>query len=157
MVGLDLRKGEHVLAAVRVSIWYELPRCVFAGFWILIPFFLLFPLLLLGTFGIAFFLLLLGSGVVYVAKVWTKLHYSVLLVTDERVIDVEQTGFFTREIHVLEYSDVKKVRSRALKGWRKLFKLGGVKVYGKKRAGYDLEILGVRSHAFVEELINEVK
>ncbi len=153
----DLHSDEHVLGIIRASAWAYLPRLFFGVLWVLVPFFLLFPLLVLGSFGVIFFLVLLGSGVFYLFKRWVRWQYTMLIVTDQRVIDIEQKSILSRELTDLRWRDVRRIRVRKGRGWQKLFRLGAIQIKGKKRAGYNLELLGIKRVELVESFLNEVK
>ncbi len=154
---LDLHPDEHVLGLIRASAWSYAPRFAFGALWVLVPFFLLFPLLVLGSFGVVFFLVLLGSGMVYLFKLWLRWQYTMLLVTDRRVIDIEQTGMFSRDLTELAWKDVRRIRTRQGRSWQRLFHIGAVQIKGRKRVGYNLELFGVRRVKLVGEFLNEVK
>lgn len=154
---VDLRPDEEVIGLVRCSLLAELPRFVFAVTWILLPWFFFFPLLGLGSFGWLLFLILLLSGVYYFTKLVIVWRYTMLILTDSRIIDVEQYGIFKRQVSELGYQEIVEVNSRCRGLWNRLVNIGKVRVNTNAATGYDLEIGRVRRPAKIRDLILDIQ
>lgn len=154
---VELKPKEEIVGLVRKSLLAHWRRIFFILFWLLLPFFFFFPLLTLGPFGFAFFVAMFLSGLLYAVRRWRMWRNTVFLITDRRLIDVDQVGFFTREVSEVEYEDIKEVQVIKKGLVKRLFRVGAVRVQTRKILSYDLYISGVRRPEHVAELINEVQ
>lgn len=111
---IDLRENEHIIAKVRKHWFVIATEASFLFILALVPALLfllsmgnvgelraLFPVLYLGW-------LLLVWSIFFV--LWTDFYLDVLLVTDSRVIDIEQIGLFARDIAELRYENIQDIR-----------------------------------------------
>lgn len=89
---VQLQPEERVMLLVRRHARSVAWPLFFAALLIIVPFFFLFPLVRAGAFGMALFSLLLAVGVVFAIRVFLIWDSYVLLLTNQRVIHVEQTG-----------------------------------------------------------------
>jgi len=154
---VQLNNDEEIVGIVRRSVVVESPRLAFAALWILIPFFFFFPLLQLGPFGLGFFLVLLMWGIYYGLRKWLKWHYTMLVITDQRVLDVEQHGVIKRTITELPIDDISEVKGKKRGILGRLFNLGDVRVETIKAQAFDLELSGVYRPEEVSNLILDVQ
>ncbi len=93
-----LREGEELVTVVKR---YWLPSAgggVVGVALALVAFFLVFPLFRLGLLGIIIFVLLFLSGIIVAARSWVLYQHNALVVTSQRLIDIDQLGFFERVI-----------------------------------------------------------
>ena len=65
----------------------------------------------LSLFLFLYSVILLFSWVIFF-KIWTDYYLDVLIVTDKRVIDIEQKGFFNRDVATLGLDKVQDIRVR---------------------------------------------
>lgn len=154
---VQLDQEEEVVGIVRRSFLAEFPRFVFALVWLLLPFFFLFPLLQLGMFGVVFMAVLLFSGLYYAVRQWVTWRYTMLLITDRRVIDVDQLGVFERTVSELDLEVITDVVHAPQGIIRRLFRIGAVRVETTKAHLFDLEISDVKRPKQVCELILDVQ
>lgn len=154
---LHLNEGEKILGIIRRSFVSELFKIVFACIWILVPFFFFFPLLRLGLFGFFLFVVLAAGGLLYTFKIWMNLSYTMLIVTSQRIIDVEHHGLFDRDIEETSLSSVSNVKVLKRNIFQKLINIGTVKIKTKKSGKFDIEIDGVRKPQTVRQFVEEVK
>lgn len=154
---LHLNDGERVLGIIRRSFMSEFFKIIFAGLWILVPFFFFFPLLGLGLFGFFLFALLATTGAIYAFRIWMVLSYTMLIVTNQRVIDVEHHGMFDREIQEVELSSIKAVKVLKRDISQKIINIGTVRIKTGKSDAFDIEIDGIRKPQLVRRFIEEVK
>lgn len=80
-----------------------------AGLLIALPFFFLFPLVRAGGFGMAIFCLLLALGAVYALRVFLVWDSHVLILTNRRLVHVEQTGVWRRQIREMPLSSIEQL------------------------------------------------
>lgn len=151
----NLREGEALVAVIRRAPIVELGRAALAVGLFLVPFFLLIPLFRFGAWGVAIFIGAIVSGVVYGFRTWFVWSVNAFVLTNERIIDVDQHGFFTTEVSSAAYGKIQDV-SFSIRGlWPTVFKIGRLEI---QTAGSDLrlELTGVREPQRVQERILQV-
>ncbi|HCC83311.1 TPA: hypothetical protein DEP96_00510 [Candidatus Uhrbacteria bacterium] len=85
-------------------------RLVFGAIWTLLPFILLFEILRLEWYGVVLLVIIGLSGLRYLLAVRASWYGSVLVVTNERVIDVTKIGFSKPVVTSVWWNEVKEVR-----------------------------------------------
>ena len=106
---LKLRADEELLAVAREhAVTRVFPWLLFT-IWLLVPFFFLFPLLDRGVTGITGFGFILVTGLLYGWSVYRGWMGTVLVVTNKRLIDVEQSGLFSRRITDISFKRIEEV------------------------------------------------
>jgi uncharacterized membrane protein YdbT with pleckstrin-like domain len=135
---VELRINEEVLAIVRKSAIYEIFRFSISIVFLLIPFFFFFPLLNLGLFGFALFVILEASAIFFSSKIFITWYYTLLIVTNERIIDADQLGIFKREVTDLEFDDISECVIEKKGLVQKVLNIGSVKIKTKEGNGFDI-------------------
>lgn len=151
-----LGEGEEVLAIVRRYPWSMVFPALVAMVILLAPFFFLFPLLRLGSWGVLLILLLMAVGLFLCLRLVVLYSLNALILTTKRLIDVDQRGFFHRVVSESTYEKIQDV-SFSLKGiGQTLFRYGTVHI---QTAGsqVNLEIHNVRHPERVQELITRIQ
>ncbi len=123
---IELRVGERILEIVREDIIPALPWWLLLFVWIVGPFFFLFPLVQRGPEGVFFLFMVLLVGITMALRthfVWSR---TVLLVTNQRVIDIAQRGFFDRAATEVELSSILEVTYKITGLWPTVFRYGTV-------------------------------
>lgn len=156
MPDIQLKANETVLLTVRATLipWWS--RIMLAFVWLVLPFFLLFPLFQMQVFGAIIFIGLLGSGLIYAYRTFLLWHGSVCVITDLRVVDIDRRGIFSRLVSEVALAEIEDV-SYAIKGLvPTVFRYGTVtiKVKGSTIA---LQIYHVRRPLQVHDLLNELR
>lgn len=154
---VKLHQNEELLGVIRRSLLSRARKIVIAVVWILIPFFFFFPLLQLGGSGLGIFIFLLAGGIIYLVRQYLIWANSLLIITDQRLIDVDQRALTAREINEVILADVSEVTCLRRGLWNSLFNLGTIHVATKSSRGYDLELSGVRRPEKVRDLLDEVQ
>lgn len=148
----NLKDGEEVIRFVRrYAGSMALP---FGGVAILVlaPFFLLFPLLRWGLPGVAVLFALVFIGLLVLVRTILLFTLNVLIITNQRLIDVDQRGFFHRVVSESTYDKIQDV-SFSMKGLlQTLFRYGDVHIQ-TAGAQANLEVRNVRDPEKVQELI----
>lgn len=150
-----LREGETALVMVRRSPLVDVPRWGLAVLCFLGAFFFLVPLIRAGAWGVAGFSLLVGVGLLVALRTWFVWSLTAFLLTAERLVDVDQRGFFTTEVSSASYDRIQDV-SYAVRGlWQTAFQIGTVEV---QTAGTELrlELTGVRDPKSVQERLTSL-
>ena len=156
-LGVELKEGEERIAVIRSSVRLYIPRISFGMVWVLSPWYLLFPLLRLGTVGVVFAALLGISGITYLFSLRTTWHGTALIFTNQRCIDVVRRGFSPPSITFVPWSSV--VGVRALHGgfFKKLWGLSTLRMDLDATKNFAFEMEGVRNVERVKNLAHEVQ
>lgn len=109
MKELLLRKNERVHHIFRKSKWTLLVPLFFGVFFISLAFFLLFRLLQLDAFGYIIFALLVGIGVIIIARALFFWRHTQLIVTNHRVLDKDRETIFRKTLSEYAHEDIAEV------------------------------------------------
>lgn len=123
-----LRDGEGVIAIVRRSPFAMLGRIAAVLFFLCAPFFFLVPLFRVEVWGgwIFIIMLFIGCGIAFRSALLYA--FNALVMTDERVIDLDQRGLFHRTVSDAAYERIQDV-SFTVKGIRQtLFRYGTLSI-----------------------------
>jgi len=95
---VQLREGELIKGIVRrhwMTLWSKL---LMSGLLIVVPFFFLFALLSLGAFGVILLSLTIATGIYFALKSFIQWDAKLLLLTNQRLIHVDQRGVWSRRV-----------------------------------------------------------
>lgn len=128
LIERQLRDGEEVIRVVRRSWVAFLGPILVAALFSLAPFFFLIPLFRLGPLGMIAFVASLAIGLTTAIRTWLVASKTTFVLTAERIIDIDQQGFFARSISETRYEQIQDVSLR-VKGLLQTFaKIGDVVV-----------------------------
>ncbi|HBR80152.1 MAG: hypothetical protein UX09_C0028G0006 [Candidatus Uhrbacteria bacterium GW2011_GWE2_45_35] len=153
---IQLRPGEQVLDTVNEDIIPSLPWLVFLIFWIVGPFFFLFPLVRQGPAGIILLVVLVGSGIFMAWRFRFSRLRTVLIVTDQRIVDIVQHGFSDRTISEVNHEEIEEVTYRVKGLLATIFRFGTVII---RTAGERADIAACRVHRPIDlhHLLNDLR
>ncbi|MEK7158326.1 MAG: PH domain-containing protein [Patescibacteria group bacterium] len=151
-----LKDGEEQVAFIRqyiVTLW---PAILLSVFFILAPFFFMVPLFRRGTGGVAIFLTLIAIGVLAGVRQWILWNLNAFLITNQRIIDFDQSGLFHRRVSEASYEKIQDVSFSQDGVLATLLDYGNVHV---QTAGTQaqLEILCVHRPKDLQALITETQ
>src|SRR3989339_680330 len=153
---IELKVHEEVLEVVNASIIPRLPRVAFLVIWILLPFFFLFPLWQEGTIGLVIFFVWLFSGILLLIRSYVMWARTVFVVTDMRVIDYDQKGFFYRIVTQTRFDQIDEV-SYQIKGiFSTLFRYGTLELQ-LQGSSADIQVDQVKHPNHIADLINDLR
>ncbi len=160
--GLNLLPGETVVSVMRKH-WFVL-------FIKVIPYILLFflPFVVLtfipaGNFSqsviaiIIFFIatyMLVILMIIY--TVWTLYYLDIWIVTNKRIMDIEQKALFNREIKTLKMETVQDVQVDVSNIFETLLKFGTLRVQTAGTGGTDAKIVGIPNPALERDIIMRI-
>ncbi len=153
---IQLRPDETLLAVIREHTVPYVPWMVFLFVWIVTPFFFLFPLFRQGPIGVGIFFALVFSGAFVAWRKYFAWQHTVFVITDQRVVDVSQRGFFDRTHAEAAYADVEDVAYRIKGLVPTIFRYGTIQVKTVGNAA-DLEMRHVKNPAKYHDLLQEVR
>ncbi len=153
---VQLDPKEEVLGIVRRSPFFKWWKWLIVVIWLLLPFFFFYPLMELGGVGILIFLALFISAIWNAWRRRQEWLYTMFIVTDSRVIDVDQHGLLKRSVSELAMKDVSDVSVRQTR-WQKIVNLGTVRIETSEANQFDLELTGVHNPQRIRNLIVDVQ
>lgn len=153
---IELKAHEEVLEVVNASLIPRLPRIIFLVIWILLPVFFLFPLWREGTIGLMIFFVWLFSGILLLIRAYVMWAWTVFVVTDMRVIDYDQKGFFYRIVTQTRFDQIDEV-SYHIKGiFSTLFRYGTLQLQLEGTSA-DIQVDHVKYPNRIADLINDLR
>lgn len=121
---IQLQPEEKTLLLERRHLRTMAGPLILAGLLIAVPFFFLFPLVRVGGFGMAIFSLLLAVGAAFALRVFITWDSHVLIVTNQRIVHVEQTGVWRRQVREMPLISLEQVSIERRGPWDALFRTG---------------------------------
>ncbi len=152
---VSLKAGEEVVAIVRhfgLTLW---PKFLAVILLFVLPLFFIFPLFKWGAWGVAFFLSPILLGALYAVRTFIVWYYNAFIITNKRVIDIDQRGFFERIVSEADFSEIKDVSHRRKGIWQTIFRYGDIRIQIAE-TDMGLEIKNVRAPADVQQLISDL-
>ncbi|MEK7636772.1 MAG: PH domain-containing protein [Patescibacteria group bacterium] len=152
----QLQAGEEVIQIVRRHPATLVPSVGGGGALLLIDFFLVAWWFRHSSWGVVGFSLVLVFGLVVIIRgvyVWSQ---NVLAVTTQRVIDIDQRGFFERHVAETTYDKIQDVRYTIRGLWSTIFRFGTI-VLQTAGATTNLELTAVRQPVELQRLITDLQ
>jgi hypothetical protein len=109
-----------------------------------------------GPLGVTAFFIILVSGIIFTTRKFFAWKYTVFVITDMRIIDIEQKGFFHKSVAEVAYRDIDEVTFRIKGIAPTLFRYGVVEVKIAGNAA-DLETYPIHRPATLHDLICEIR
>jgi hypothetical protein len=103
---IQLKDDEQVKAIARRHGITLVPWLVLALVLIVTPFFFLFPLFGSGPAGIVVFLATVIAGIIVAFRSFMMWDGDLLIVTNQRIVDVDQQGVFARTVNEITYGNI---------------------------------------------------
>ncbi len=150
---ISLQEGEEIIAILHhhpVTYWKQI---LITAFLILLAFFLMFLLFSIGPFGVALFAAILATGLIYGLREFFIWFNNVFVITNKRIFDFDQKGFFNKTVSEVDYSKILDI-SYTVKGVSQtILKLGTIKV---KAAGATLVLKNISNIVKINQLITDL-
>lgn len=153
---LQLKDDEQVKAIIRRHVATLVPTLLLALLCIVVPFFLLFPLFSWGVLGVILFFVAVIFGIVCAVRAMVLWDADVLIITNLRLVEVDQRGLLARTVSEAGMPTVQDV-SWSRKGLAQtLFRMGTVRIKTTVGSG-EIEVCHVGRPEQVYELINDLR
>lgn len=153
---IQLKPNEEVVAVVHQSMVPHLHKFALAFLLVLLPFFFMFPLFRSGALGVLGFFILLAVTLYILGRVFLKWANTVLVITDRRIIDIDQKALFDRLVSEAPYAQIDDVSHRIKGVMPTIFRYGQVKVLMSGNAA-DIEFGRVKQPQRVHDLIQDLR
>jgi uncharacterized membrane protein YdbT with pleckstrin-like domain len=150
------QEDEIVISVIRKTLWSWFWPIVLVVILINLPFFLIYPLFQFGVWGMAGFLAILIFALSFLFRIYTSYYYTALLITNKRLIDVEQHGLFAKTASTILYGKIEDVNYKSKGLMNSIFRVGDIYITtaGNKRTATKLESVKYPSEV-VEKIIQQ--
>ena len=150
---ISLRPEEAMIGVIHHHPVTYLKQIVITVALILVSFFLMFYLVSLGAFGVALFVALLFTGVIYGAREFFIWYANVLVITNQRLIDIDRSGFLSKTVSEVPYEKILDI-SYTVKGLSQtIFGLGTMRI---SASGAKLTIKNVANIVQLNQIIADL-
>jgi len=150
------KPDEEILLIVRESFAAHAGVFFLLAVWFLVPFFFFYPLFRQGMFGIIGFFVLVCSGVYLFWRSFHSWSHTLFVITDHRIIDIDQKGFFDRVVTESSFVQMEDVHYRIHGILAMVFGYGTVYLQMKGDIA-DLKFEHVKRPARVQDLLNDLR
>lgn len=129
---IELKDDEQVKDIVRESALVIMPRIIIAMIYLIVLFFFLFMFISFGTVGVIIFVFLLLFGIAFIMRKIFLWYMNVFIVTNQRIIDLEQKGFLNKHISEIPFQKVDNIHYRIKGIFHNVFRCGDLFVQSYK-------------------------
>jgi uncharacterized membrane protein YdbT with pleckstrin-like domain len=151
---IHLKDDEQVLRVVRNYWLIYVPQLILGFLLIAAALFLMLPLMSLGWYGLAIMVVAIAIGSYYGTRTLVIWYWNVFIITNLRIVDVNQYGFFRRTVAEVSYDKVQDITYSIDGFWHALFNFGVVHLE-TAGGGAVLELLDVHDPKEVNHLLTE--
>ena len=106
---VPLKDKEKIIEEIRKHFLKFFWPMFLAVIFLLVPFFLIFPLFRYGTIGIVIFVILLAVGIILLIRALVIWYFNIFIITNQRVIILERNGFFDKSLREASFVEIKDV------------------------------------------------
>lgn len=153
---LQLKDREEVRHVTRRHVLTMFPPLLLALILIVAPFFLMFPLFSWGLIGVALFFVAVLIGIATALRTLLLWDADILIVTNLRLVDVDQRGIFSRSVSEAPLDAIQDVSWSRTGLIQTLFRMGSLKVQ-TAGATANIEAKDIPHAEAVHELINDLR
>ncbi len=153
---IQLKEEENVKALARRHIITILPSLFLSMVLIVLPFFFMFPLFGWGTPGIIIFGVLILAGAFVAFRTLFMWDEDVLILTNQRVIDVDQKGLFSRKVTEMSLASVQDVSWKRQGFLQTIFRMGSINIQSAA-ATSSIEGAHIARPEKLQDLINDLR
>lgn len=150
------KPNEEVLLVVRSSFVPQIPAFLGAMLFFLAPFFLLYPLFRWGTYGVIVFCVWVVVSMLVLWRFFRRYAYSLLILTDHRLIDVDQKGLFDRVVTESSFEEITDVSTHTKGFFPNVFRYGAISVL-REGSAPDLLFPCVPRPSRVQTILNDLR
>ncbi len=150
----QLKPGEEIIRIVRSYPLTLVPVVGGAAFLLLLDFFLLAWWAAHKGWGMIAFGIIAIIALFIGVRRWYVWSMNVFVVTNQRIIDIDQRGFFSRNVAEASYDKIQDVRYSVRGMWQTILSLGAIEV---QTAGSttNLELRGIKRPVELQQLITD--
>jgi len=148
----NLKEEEEIIDIVRnYPLVFAVPITISVIF-IIAPFFLLFKLFGYGWWGVLLFFILLVFGIIYGSRQFIMYSFNLFVITNQRIIDIDQRGFFDRTVSETTYDKIQDVSFRIKGIMQTMFHYGSV-IIQTASTNANIELNHIKNPERIQQLI----
>ncbi|PIS43038.1 MAG: hypothetical protein COT24_00290 [Candidatus Kerfeldbacteria bacterium CG08_land_8_20_14_0_20_40_16] len=151
-----LKEREEVIKIIRSYLLSHLWSILVSLFFIILPFFLLFPLFQRGFWGVLLFFLLLLFGLGAGARFLFIWYFNAFVITSQRIIDFDQRGLFEKTVSESIYEKIQDVSFKKKGIFSTVLNYGTI-IIQTAGTNANLEIRNIFEPEKIQELITEIQ
>lgn len=151
----ELKEGEKVICVIKKH-WITFSWPIFKVFIIfLIPFVLIY-FLFATLWGTILFFAIIIIGLVYAIFEWINWYFDSFIITDKRIIDIDQKSIFSRKVSEAYYDNIQDITFETTGFFSTLFNYGKINI---QTAGSEkvIQMDHVKNPQKVQEIIMKLK
>ncbi len=103
---ITVAEGEEIVEVIRQHWIAKIGALCAATLFVLLPFFFMFYLFGLGAIGVTLFVTLIIFGLIFCAREYYMWKYNVFVITNKKVIDIDQRGLFHKVVSEVAFPKV---------------------------------------------------
>jgi len=150
----NLKDDEEIIWLVRkYPLVFAIP-ILFSAVFIIAPFFFLYPLFHWSDWGVLIFFILLAIGLISALRVFIVYSFNVFIITSQRIIDIDQRGFFDRTVSETTFDKIQDVSFRIKGIGQTLLHYGSV-VIQTAGSQANLELRGIKDPEKIQEVVTK--
>lgn len=144
-----------IITVRRYFIVFILPVLI-SALLIIAPFFFLYPLINWSSWGLLIFFGILGIGLILAFRVFIVYSFNIFIITNQRIIDIDQHGFFSRTVSETIYEKIQDVSFKIKGIMRTIFHYGDI-IIQTAGSQANIELHGVKDPAKVQQAIIDIQ
>lgn len=153
---LPEEKIKKIVKGYLLTYWHLLAMGIFL---ILIAFFLMFYLISKGPIGSLGFLLFLLIGIFLIIKTLWIWSHKVLIITNKRIVDIDQKGLFERTVSEIPFDKLEDVSYKRKGIFSTILRYGILRLQAKKEHGLIIEFSRIKKpqelQAYIDGCLSE--
>ncbi|HEX9664289.1 MAG TPA: PH domain-containing protein [Patescibacteria group bacterium] len=153
---ISLNEDEEVYKVIR-RYWLNYFFAIFVTFILItLPFILIVPLFQRGRWGMGLFFIILIFGLLSGLRTFISWYYNVFIVTSQRVIDIDQRGFFNKVVWDTELDRIHDITYSKKGIWQTIFNYGNVQILTSGSLA-KIEIINIKQPQKIKEAIKSIR
>lgn len=152
---IHLRPNEEIITVIRAGFLPYLWQYFFGILFVLASFFFMFWLLAQGWWGNVLFGFGIFIGSYICFRTWFYHHFNLLIVTTERIVDVNRLSWFDEVVSAAGWLDIKDIFVRRRGIWANLFDYGLITIETKSQQAV-LELNKIKQPQKMQTLLEDL-
>lgn len=144
------------MAVIRKFWLVFLGRILLSMIFIIAPFFFLYPLLKWSNWGLLVFAAISVFGIMIALRTFIVYSFNVFIITNQRIIDIDQRGFFDRTVSETTYNKIQDVSFRIKGVMQTLYHYGSI-IVQTAGAQANIELSGIKDPERIQQTIIELQ
>lgn len=148
----QIKEDEEILAELRQYFLIYAPKLILGIVLVILSFFLLFPLFYKGWWGVLIFIIIFILGVYYAVKALYVWYNNIFIITNLRLVDIDQIGFFKRTVSEAPMENIQDVSYSYSGVIQTIFRYGKIQIQTAGTSA-QLELNSIKDLAETQNII----